>query len=182
MPGVAFRYDGSNRSGGTLLRQYLDEIGAVPLLTAADDWDEASLTWNNQPGGATLIIGRVERPPDALRARLAREMRERLRRQGFAPRSERNDRRLIEACVRHGAVALEPTTVVTWATASSVRQSLDAWRSLSGLGGIEVPGSVRDIVLEDLQEWAAGVFGDLERTVESEESYVLRAVRLFPRQ
>lgn len=135
-----------------------------------------------QPGGATLIIGRVERPPDALRARLAREMRERLRRQGFAPRSERNDRRLIEACVRHGAVALEPTTVVTWATASSVRQSLDAWRSLSGLGGIEVPGSVRDIVLEDLQEWAAGVFGDLERTVESEESYVLRAVRLFPRQ
>jgi hypothetical protein len=34
-------------------------------------------------------------------------------------------------------------------------------------------------VLRDLTEWAAGVFGELERTVESEEAYVLRAVRLF---
>ena len=132
--------------------------------------------------GATLIIGRVERSPDSVRARLAREMRDRLRRLGFAPRSERYDRRLIEACVRRGAEALEPATVVTWAAASSVQQSLDAWRSLSGLGGIEVPASVRDIVLGDMTEWATGVFGELERTVESEEAYVLRAVRLFPLQ
>jgi hypothetical protein len=71
---------------------------------------------------------------------------------------------------------------VTWAAASSVQQSLDAWRSLSGLGGIEVPGRVRDIVLGDMKEWAIGVFGELERTVASEEAYVLRAVRLFPLQ
>jgi ubiquinone/menaquinone biosynthesis C-methylase UbiE len=135
-----------------------------------------------QLSGATLIIGRVERSPDSLRARLAREMRDRLHRLGFAPRSEGYDRRLIEACVQRGAVALEPATVVTWAAASSVQQSLDAWRSLSGLGGIEVPGRVRDIVLGDMKEWAIGVFGELERTVASEEAYVLRAVRLFPLQ
>ena len=135
-----------------------------------------------QPGGATLVIGRVERSPDGLRARLAREMRERLRRLGFAPRSERYERRLIEACVQRGAVALETVTVVTWAAAASVQQSLDSWRSLPGLGGIEVPGGIRDIVLRDMAEWATGVFGDLERTVESEEAYVLRAVRLFPLQ
>jgi hypothetical protein len=33
-----------------------------------------------------------------------------------------------------------------------------------------------------MTEWATGVFGELERTVESEEAYVLRAVRLFPLQ
>ena len=132
--------------------------------------------------GATLIIGRVERSPDSLRARLAREMRDRLRRRGFAPRSERYERRLIEACVQRGGVALEPATVVTWSAAGSVQQSLDSWRSLSGLGGIEVPAGVRDIVLGDMKVWATGVFGDLERTVESEEAYVLKAVRLFRRQ
>ena len=107
-------------------------------------------------------------------------MRDRLRCLGFEPRSERYDRRLLEACVQRGAVALEPVPVVTWVEASSVQQSLDAWQSLSGLGGIEVPRSVRDIVLEDMKEWATGVFGELERTVESEEAYVLKAVCLFP--
>ena len=36
---MAFRSEGGSRSGGTLLRQYLDEIGTVPLLTAADEVD-----------------------------------------------------------------------------------------------------------------------------------------------
>lgn len=132
--------------------------------------------------GATLIVGRVERSPDSVKARLAGEMRGRLRGLGFAPRSERHHRRLIEACVQRGAVALEPVTAVTWTVAASAQQSLDAWRSLSGLGGIEVPDDVREIVLRELREWAAGVFGELDRKVESEEAYVLRAVRLFPVQ
>jgi hypothetical protein len=150
---------------------------ALHLLEHEHVADEAFRV--GQRSGATLIIGRVERSPDCLRARLAREMRDRLRHLGFAPRSERNNRRLIETCVERGAVALEPITVATWAAATSVQQSLDAWRSLSGLGGIDVPSGIRDIVLRDLTEWATGVFGELERTVESEEAYVLRAVRLF---
>lgn len=153
---------------------------ALHLLEHEHVADEAFRV--GQRSGATLIIGRVERSPDCLRARLAREMRDRLRHLGFAPRSERNNRRLIETCVERGAVALEPVTVVTWAAATSAQQSLDAWRSLSGLGGIDVPSGIRDIVLRDLTEWATGVFGELERTVESEEAYVLRAVRLFPVQ
>jgi ubiquinone/menaquinone biosynthesis C-methylase UbiE len=131
------------------------------------------------PDGATLIIGRVERSPDSVKARLAREMRGRLRRLGFAPRSERHDRRLIEACVQRGAVALEPVTAVTWTVAASAQQSLDAWRSLSGVGGIDVSSGIREIVLRELQEWASGVFGELDQEFESEEAYVLRAVRLF---
>jgi hypothetical protein len=132
--------------------------------------------------GATLIIGRVERSPDGVKARLAREMRARLGNLGFAPRSERHDLRLIEACVQRGAAALAPATAVTWTEAASAQHSLDAWRSLSRLGGIEVPGGIREIVLRELEEWAAGVFGELDRAVESEEAYVLRAVRLFPVQ
>ena len=70
-------------------------------------------------------------------------------------------------------------TAARWTVATSPKQSLDAWRSLSGLGGLEVPGDARQTVLRELQGWATGVFGELERTVESEEAYVLRAVRLF---
>jgi ubiquinone/menaquinone biosynthesis C-methylase UbiE len=132
-----------------------------------------------RPDGATLIIGRVERSPRHVKARMATEMRGRLRRLGFAPRGEGYDRRLIEACVQRGGVALEPVTAVTWTVAVSAQQSLDAWRSLSGLGGIDVPLGTRETVLRELGEWAGGVFGDLDRKFESEEAYVLRAVRLF---
>ena len=135
-----------------------------------------------QRTGATLIIGRVERSPESIKARLAGEMRRRLRRLGFAPRSERHDRLLIEACVQRGAVALEPVTAVTWTVAGSAQQSLDAWRSLSGLGGIEVPGEIRQTVLQELQEWATAELGELDQKVESQEAYVVRAVRLVPAQ
>lgn len=131
--------------------------------------------------GAVLVIGRVERAPESLRARLAREMRERLRRRGFAPRGDRQDRRLLDACVARGGAPLPPVTAAAWTVAASARQSLDSWRSLGRLGGIDVPHAVRDAVLADLEAWAAAAFGDIDQLIAAEEAYVLRSVRLSPR-
>jgi SAM-dependent methyltransferase len=129
-------------------------------------------------GGATLIVGRVERQADSLRARLAREMRRRLRAAGFEPRGEQHHRQLIEECVRRGALVVDPVTADEWSASASARQSLDMWRSLRGLGGVAVPDDVRRSVLGSLEAWAALEFGNVDRRFESEESYVLTALRL----
>jgi ubiquinone/menaquinone biosynthesis C-methylase UbiE len=129
--------------------------------------------------GATLILGRVEREPDSVRARMSREMNERLRQHGFVGRrGERRNRKLFELCSQSGAVALESFAVASWRTLASPRQSVESWRSHTGLGGIPVPTATRDEILQELEVWAEEEFGALDREFESEETYVLKSLRL----
>jgi hypothetical protein len=131
--------------------------------------------------GATLILGRVERKPESVRARMAKEMNERLRRHGFVGRrGERQNRKLFELCCRRGAVALEPVVVAQWRILASPRQSLDSWHSLAGLGGLPVPAPTRAEILRELEGWAEEVFGGLDQEFESEETYVLKSLRVPP--
>ena len=130
-------------------------------------------------GGATLIIGRVERHFASVRARMAREMIERLRRRGFeGRRGERQNQKLIEACCRRGAEALEVLQVARWNVSTSPRQSVDSWRCLTGLGGIRLPAKTREEILKELEAWAEKEFDGLDREFESEETYVLRPLRI----
>jgi len=129
--------------------------------------------------GATLILGRVERKPESVRARMANEMNERLRRHGFVGRrGERRNQKLFELCCRRGAEALEPVAVAQWRILASPRQSLDSWHALTGLGGIPVPASTRAEILRELESWAQEMFGGLDVEFESEETYVLKSLRL----
>jgi ubiquinone/menaquinone biosynthesis C-methylase UbiE len=131
--------------------------------------------------GATLIVGRVERDPVSVRACMSREMIERLRRRGLeGRRGERQNRKLFESCCQRGAQILEPATVAKWKVLASPRQSLDSWRSIKGLGGIEVPATTRDDILTELEAWAQEVFGSLDQQFESEETYVLKGLRVPP--
>lgn len=131
------------------------------------------------PAGATLILGRVERSPGSIRDRMANEMNARLLRRGFVGRrGERRNRKLVESCVRWGAEILEPLTVATWGVQASPRQSLDSWRGLTGLGGIQVPDNIRQEVLRELEAWAEEEFGGLDQEFESKETYVLNSLRV----
>ncbi|HEV7844570.1 MAG TPA: class I SAM-dependent methyltransferase [Pyrinomonadaceae bacterium] len=133
--------------------------------------------------GAMLIIGRVRREPQSMRARMAREMNERLRARGFEGRGgERQNRKLFEACSRHGAKILEPVTVARWTVSTSPQVSLDSWRSLVSLGGINVPSKVRDEILTELEGWARKEVGALNREFESEETYLLYPLRCVATQ
>ncbi|HEX8187809.1 MAG TPA: class I SAM-dependent methyltransferase [Pyrinomonadaceae bacterium] len=133
------------------------------------------------PGGATVLLGRVERTPGSVRERMAQEMNERLRRRGLkGRRGERRNRGLFDACERLGAEVLEPAPVATWKARSSPRRSLDSWRSLKGLGGIPVPAEARAEVLGELEVWAAETFGGLDEEFEFEETYVLSPLRVPP--
>jgi SAM-dependent methyltransferase len=128
---------------------------------------------------ATLILGRVEREPDSVRARMAKEMNQRLRRHGFAGRrGERQNRKLFEMCCDRGAVTLEPAAVAQWRILASPRQSLESWQGLTGLGGIPVPGPTRAEILRELEGWAEEEFGGLDQEFESDETYVLKSLRV----
>jgi hypothetical protein len=129
--------------------------------------------------GATLILGRVEREPGSVRERMAQMMTELLSGRGFeGRRGERRSRKLVEACTRGGAEIVEPVSVAKWNVSASPRQSLDSWRRVGGLGGIPVPDTTRSEILRELEDWAEGTFGGLDRVFESEETYVLSSVRM----
>ena len=131
------------------------------------------------PDGATLILGRVERKPENVRARMAKEMNERLRQHGFVGRrGERHNRRLFELCCARGAVELEPVAVAQWRILATPRQSLDSWHGLDGLGGVPVPAPTRAEILRELEGWAEEEFGGLDQEFESEETYVLKSLRV----
>jgi hypothetical protein len=76
-----------------------------------------------------------------------------------------------------GAKILEPVEVASWVVAASPQASLDSWRSLSSLGGLDVPASVREQILAELESWAGKEFGALDRESESLETYMLYPVR-----
>ncbi|HVG07095.1 MAG TPA: class I SAM-dependent methyltransferase [Thermoanaerobaculia bacterium] len=128
------------------------------------------------PGGA-LVIGRVERQPESVKARLSREMRGRLRDLGFSPR-DAGSRRLLQALLDEGARDLERTEVARWPARQTPREALDQWRGKEGLGGIVLPPGVQDEVLRGLEAWALETFGGLDLLQNTEEAYVLDSVRL----
>jgi hypothetical protein len=133
------------------------------------------------PDSAMLIIGRVERDTESVRARMAREMNNGLRRHGYeGRRGEQRNRKLFESCRRRGAQILEPVTVAAWKVSASPRQSLDSWRGLKGLGGVPVPTETKERILAGLEVWAEEAFGGLDKQFESEETYILRPLRIPP--
>lgn len=131
--------------------------------------------------GSMLILGRVRRDRNSVRARMAREMIHRLNQHGCAVRQgEREAQKLAELCRLRGAVVLQPFTAAVWMGRASPRQSLESWRQIDGLAGALVPLSVKRQVLAELETWANQELGGLDRQTESEEAYVIWPIRIFP--
>ena len=141
-------------------------VGSEVFRVASDD-------------GAHLILGRVQRERESVRARMAREMIQRLRSHGYeGRRGERENQKLVQSCCARGAEDLGVRQVASWRVSTSPRQSVESWRCLSGLGGVKVPAQTRDAILDEMEIWATQEFGGLDREIESEESYVLRSLRI----
>lgn len=153
---------------------------AVHLLRAEHVMDEVFRVAS--PSGATLVLGRLQREKESLRARLRKEMRERLRQLGYASRDgQQKERDILDACVRRSAAPLERRVVATWPVQHSAAQVLASWREKSGLAGLELAAEVKETVLSQLAVWAKDAFGSLEAVQSAEEKYVLEGVRLPPK-
>lgn len=131
------------------------------------------------PEGAVLLIGRISRQRESVKARMQQEMQRRLRERGFQGRQgNQKQLQLIELCCQRGAKLIDPVVVSRWTVASTPWQSLNSWRQKQGLSGIDLPTDIKQEILNDLQIWAEATFDGLDQQVESEETYVLQGVYL----
>jgi hypothetical protein len=149
-------------------------IHLLPLKTVVDEVVRVGAA------GGTLVLGWVERRPDSVKTRLSRRMRQLVRERGFTARTSGGGV-LFDALRRRGARELPRKAIVRWPVRHSPREALARWRGKVGLGGVVLPPGVQDEVLDELEAWAVQVFGDLDATQESEESYVLEGARLSAR-
>ena len=131
-----------------------------------------------RPDGAVVILGRVQRQDNSVAAMMQREMLRLLRQHGFyGRRGGPHQRQLLAAYSQHGATVLAPVVVTQWTVAWTPWQSIEAWHTKPGLGGIALPPDVKRTILQALCRWATETFGDLHHEVVSEEAYVLQGVR-----
>ncbi len=134
----------------------------------------------SHPQGAVLLIGRVQRSPDSIKAQMQRQMRQGLRDLGRSPRDgAKTKERLLQHCGDRGGQRLEPTIAARWTREYSPRRSLESWYGKPGLGGIEsLPDTEKRAVLQNLSQWAIATYGDLNFSRTEEETYCLEGVRL----
>ena len=131
------------------------------------------------PQGAALLIGRVQRQKNSISTQMKQQMHHLLRQRGFQPREgEKNSKELISLCCQRGAKVIDSEIVARWTVLNTPQQSLDSWRQKPGLAGIDLLQDVQQPILKELQLWAEETFGGLDRSVESEETYILQGVRL----
>ena len=131
------------------------------------------------PSGIVLLVGRVFRESDSVRAEMRCQMRQLLREQGIEGRSgEKSRTTIFESCTRPGAERLEPRTVARWTVDYTPSDSIESWQSKPGLAGRDVPDKTKQLVLERLRDWAVTQYGNLQRRFETEESYVLEGVKI----
>ena len=131
------------------------------------------------PSRSYVLIGRVERDRNGLRARLRREMRRRLLNYGLAPREGRErEQELLDALIARGASPLQPHVAATWPVRRNAREVIAAWQVKSGLGGIDVSAAEKETVLAELASWVQETIGSLDAFETNEEKYMVAGVQL----
>jgi len=128
--------------------------------------------------GAMLVVGRVRRDSQGVKAKMRREMLRLLGASRAASSGGDPSRQLIEALVQRGAAAFAPLVAARWTTAHSPADSLASWRSKPGLAGATVPEPFKAEVLSKLEQWAVDQFKSLDSRFQSTEEYVLEGARL----
>ena len=132
-----------------------------------------------QPEGAVIIMGSVQRDRQGVKNQMRKQMQTFLAEKSLRGRQKNKlIGQLIELFTRHGGKAIEPVVASRWQVVSTPRQSLESWRGKANLAGIELDDEIKQNVLDQLEVWANETFGGLDRTIESEETYLLQGVRL----
>ena len=129
--------------------------------------------------GAVLLMGRVKRRKDSVRNRMRARMRELLVDGGERPRDSEGKRSaLVERCIELGAERIERIEAARWPARHRPIESIDSWRGKDSMGGIVPPGRTKAEVLDELTRWAESEFGDIQREIETQESYMIEGIRI----
>jgi hypothetical protein len=128
---------------------------------------------------AYVVIGRVVRGADGLRATIRREMHTMLIQRGYVPNdADLHATRLIDSFAGLGARAMAPRVVAVWEVRRTVKEMIGGWREVDGLAGVNLSPEEKDAVLTDLAAFATRQFRSLDVAETSEERYMLAGVEL----
>lgn len=124
--------------------------------------------------GGWLVVGKVIRPKESPKSRLRRKMRRLLESQGKPGRSHlRHTDDVFDLLEERGAQRLPYVTAARWTIEHRPIDSIAAWESKEGLGGIEVRPDVKQRVLDGVRAWAIEQYGSLDVVLEQEEIFEL---------
>jgi ubiquinone/menaquinone biosynthesis C-methylase UbiE len=130
-----------------------------------------------RPDGTVLMLGRIQHQKHSLREQIRKQMQQQMRNQGLLGRQgEQNQRQLMELCSQCGGREIEPVTVAQWKVTSTPQECIENWRKKPGLGGISLAEEIKQQILNDLQIWAKSTFSQLDRAIESEQTYILQGI------
>lgn len=129
-------------------------------------------------GRASFLLGRVVRDPDSVKSRMRARMRHLLGQRGLAPRQSNRQLEYLTSALSEFGTRVEPTTAASWETASKPAESIQSWTDKSTMGGIVPPTKDKQLVLDQLREWAVDHYGSLNTSIVSREHYVLEGVNL----
>ncbi len=127
--------------------------------------------------GVWLVLGRVRRPPDSVKAVMRTQMRRLLAQRGYAGKSHAaHVEALFSALERQGGRHTAPRVAARWTGLHSPLDSLAAWQSKSGLAGLDVPAEVKAGLLDALRDWAEAHYGDLNKKQTQVEFFELDSI------
>ena len=123
--------------------------------------------------GATVLVGRVERPPDGLRNRLRARRRDLLAEHGLGGGNGRDrDRRLLDGLAAPPANRLPRRAAATWSVRTDAGQVIAHWEANGVAGGRPVPAATGHAIIDRLRTEFGG------QSERETETYVLEGVRL----
>ncbi len=127
---------------------------------------------------AYLLVGRIEGSKNSWEKQLRKHMHKLLCDNGLTPLDgQKHIKILREALLAVGCEAIEPITVSTWHTKRDLKSVIQNWRGKDGLAGAQPSASLKNSILNELQEWAEGHF-DTPLPTRSERSYVIYGFKL----
>ena len=131
--------------------------------------------------GGCVLFGSVKRDADSLPNRLKQRKRALLVDRGLAIGSgDESTRQVLDAFCALGATALPATTAARWTRTTTPREILNAWEGKPQLTSSAVSKGMnaeqRTAAVNTLREWTVAEYGDLDRSQEFAQEYVLRGV------
>lgn len=136
--------------------------------------------------GARLLLGRIRRPAESPGARLRHRLRELVAEAGFPGRDAGgNQKALVQRLADRGARRKPSRIAARWRSEETPAATLAKWREkvrleIPELAGTQVPRRQAVSILEQVEGWARGCWGDLDVPHSVEAAYELTVVDLDP--
>lgn len=131
------------------------------------------------PHNSILVLGHVKRNKTSVKTIMRQEMHKILHDYGFQEKSgQSNRKKLFELLEKKGGKVLDPVITSRWKVSHAPIESINSWRVVDGIAGNEIKPTLKNKILDELENRALSLFPDLNQPLEAEERYELNAIKL----